>query len=61
MPAIRNDKEVFTTNLPPILLEDLRQYCFSNKLKLNQTLEKIISGYLEEVKNDACTNGLDLV
>lgn len=48
MPAMRNNKEVFTTNLPPMLLENLRKYCWSNGLKINQTLEKIIDGYLKK-------------
>lgn len=47
MPAIRSNKEVFTTSLSPDLLKDLRQYCYSNNKKINEVLENMIKSCLE--------------
>lgn len=47
MSVIRNNKEVFTTSLPPELLENLRTYCWDNGKKINEILENIIKDYLQ--------------
>lgn len=47
MSVIRNNKEVFTTSLPPELLESLRNYCWNNGKKINEILENIIKDYLK--------------
>lgn len=51
MPVIRNNKEVFTTSLPSDLLENLRQYCYSNNKKINEVLENMITSCLKPGEN----------
>lgn len=50
MPAIRNNKEVFTTTLSPHLLENLRQYCWENGKKINEVLDCFIEEGLRSKK-----------
>lgn len=50
MSVIRNNKEVFTTSLPPDSLKNLRQYCWDNGKKINEVLDSFIKEGLEKLQ-----------
>ncbi len=51
--TIRNGKMVYTTSLPPTVLEEFRQYCWNNKLKMNGVLENLLNDFLKNKKISA--------
>ena len=52
--ALRHGKEVYTTSLPPELLEEFRCYCWDRGIKMNVVLEDLLKDFLKGKKVNKC-------
>lgn len=47
--TIRCSKEVVTTTITPNVLNRFKDYCYSEDVAINETLEKLMIQHLEQV------------